>query len=207
MFGIAAFAEAPFSALASFNNDLEQGARLDNVNTFYAASVVPGTVAIQPLRVENTNTFYAASIDATITLTQTARLDNTNAFYPVGLLSTYDLLPSRVDNSNAFYSAVIDATVTLAANRFDNANTFYAAAILPGAIVLSPALVVNVNTVYPPSAKASNDLQPPFLPSGVVFYAAKVKGGSPTPIPWNPGCSREAMVIKELPRQPMQLCC
>lgn len=129
-------------------------------------------------------------------LTQTARFDNTNTFYATDLNATYDLFPSRIESTNTFYAADLAASITLAQTaRYDNTNSFYAA-LLEARIDLTQATRYdNLN----------------------VYFNAVVAGGSPTPIPYHPGCQREdlavaelpreAMVVKELPRNTMQPGC
>lgn len=97
-----------------------------NTNTFYAATVAPGAVALTPDLFTNTNTFYTAVV----------------AF------GTQDLTPDLFENENTFYTAIVAATYAITPERFENENTFGAATVAPGAVDLTPELFENENIFY-----------------------------------------------------------
>jgi hypothetical protein len=83
------------------------GLSLQNINTFYAATVNRGAVTLLPDRYNNENEFFPAEVRATNTLTP-ARYNNTNVFYSATIVQTdRKIEPPLVVSVNIFFNAYI----------------------------------------------------------------------------------------------------
>lgn len=98
-----------------------------NASTFYAATVAPGAVALQPARLDNAQSFFAP------TVTLAGGPQNLTA----GLFS----------NSQTFYAATVSpGAVTISPGLFENAQTFYAANVYDPATVVPSAIRFDIAT-------------------------------------------------------------
>ena len=79
------------------------GLSLQNINTFYSATVSPGAVTLLPDRYDNQNEIFDANALAVNPVTP-ARYDNTNVFYSAVIVQTdRQIAPPLVVNVNIFF--------------------------------------------------------------------------------------------------------
>lgn len=154
--------------------------RFDNSEAFNAHTLTVGAVALnQDARLDNGQAFYAATITqpaANQALTQDARLDNGQTFSAHTLSTTYGLTASRLNNSQTFYDpAVGRGAVALTPARLDNEQTFPSPTVSSGAVALTATRLDNTQTFYSPEAGVGGvTLTASRLESGQAIYAPAV---------------------------------
>jgi len=185
---------------------LTQASRLDNSQTFYAATVSPGAVTLTPSLYSSGQTFYAATVSqaggaqsltparfdnsagfyghtvvpGAVTLTP-VRVDGSQTFYAATLTAgPVNLSPGRLDGTQAFYGHAVSLGAgdqTLTAGRFDGSSAFYAAVVQTTTYISQTSRLDNASTVYAPSASAAYLLSAPRVDGGESFPAHAVTVG------------------------------
>lgn len=174
-------------------------ARIDNTNSFYAAtvSVVSTDQTLTATRYDNTSTVYAPTVTAGAVNLSPTRLDNAQSIYtPTITVGPVALAPSLVTNSSAFYAPVVTpgsvnltasqvantsqlfdptvtvGTVTLAQNTtFVNTQTFYAPIVVPQGVVVAPTLYNDSDLTFAPIVTSGGvTLTAPLLSGAQTFY-------------------------------------
>ena len=97
-------------------------------DTFYAATVTPGSVSLLPGLFADPDTFYAPTVSA-----------------------TYALAPGLYVDADTFYGATISASYSLSTALYDDADVFYGHSVAVQAAALLPSLLANVTAFYAPS--------------------------------------------------------
>jgi hypothetical protein len=171
-------------------------ARLDNAQTFFAATVANGSMVPAQLELDGLPialdglplqllVFQASGAAQTLT---PARLDNAQTFFaPTVTPGAVTLTPARVNNAQTFFApTVTPGVVTLTPVRLNNANTFFAPVVVLGGGLqtLLPARFDNAQTFFAPTVTPGVvTLTPVRLNNAQTFFAPTVTPGVVTLTP------------------------
>ncbi len=137
------------------------GALYTNSNTFYGATVAPGTATVSGGLFTNSQTFYGATVGR-------------GAVNIGGALYT---------NSNGFFGGTVSASYTIQGALFTDGDTFYGATVSPGSVTISGALFSNSSTFYAANVNQGagpQTINGSLFSNGQTFYAASVQRGAVT---------------------------
>ena len=114
--------------------------RLDNAQTFYAATLAPGPVALGPARLDNASALFLPTVEPVAQLSATLVSNSAQFFTATVAPGAVTLAPALVSNSAQFYEATAGQaayTITLA-----QANLLYQVYLLHG---LAPGVPLTVS--------------------------------------------------------------
>ena len=153
------------------------GALYTNSNTFYGATVAPGTATVSGGLFTNSQTFYGATVGRSAVNIGGALYSNSNSFFGSTVSASYTIQGALFTDGDTFYGATVSpGSVTIGGVLFSNSNAFYAAAVSQDGAPqnISGALYANTQTVYAASVAAKYSVAGALYSDPDTFFAATV---------------------------------
>ncbi len=153
------------------------GALYTNSNTFYGATVAPGTATVSGGLFTNSQTFYGATVGRGAVNIGGALYTNSNGFFGGTVSASYTIQGALFTDGDTFYGATVSpGSVTIGGVLFSNSNAFYAAAVSQDGAPqnISGALYANTQTVYAASVAAKYSVAGALYSDPDTFFAATV---------------------------------
>jgi hypothetical protein len=121
-----------------------------DADTIYSAFVGVGAGELFPDLYSDGDTFYSPTLHRTV---RPGLYSDDDTVYAPNVSIDLTWFPSLVSDADSFYSPTVEAQGQIVPVLFTDGDTFYAATVIPGAVSISPATVVNRTTFYRPHVK------------------------------------------------------
>lgn len=148
--------------------------------TFYNATVTPGSVTVSANFIASSETFFDAAVTpGSVTVSANAIASDETFFNATVTPGSVSVSANFIASSETFYDATVSpGSVTVSANFIASTETLYNATVTPGSFQVSANFISSDETFYDATVSLDGAISANFIGSSETVYQASVTPGS-----------------------------